>query len=87
MDESGWMHGKRTGTDSSTPATHEVPTDIEEDLIGIDVRMVVWNFDSRGIEIKRTRYEAANDETLTHKGLVHWRRLVDPADNGFKITY
>ncbi len=85
VHESGWVHGKRTGTDTSTPSTHEVATDVEEDLVGIYVRMVVWNFDSRGIEIKRTRYEAAHNETLTHKGLVHGRWLVDPANDGFKI--
>src|SRR3712207_9226387 len=59
---------------------------VEDHLVGVDVAVVVRRRDRLRVEVVGARAEAADDEAVPLKGLVHRRRLVHAADDRLEVA-
>ena len=62
-----------------------VAVDVEHDLVGVDVRVVVGHRDRQRVVVDLARHEVADDEVVALEDLVHRRRLVHPAGDRLEV--
>ena len=64
---------------------HEIPFDVIQHLIRINVRVVVRGGNTVRVIVKQAWYERAHNESGTIKRLMNRRRLMDSTGNRFKV--
>src|ERR671932_497087 len=66
-------------------ARHKVPLNVVDDFIRIDVGVIVGSWNRQGVIIEESRHEGTQDKSGPVKGLMHWRGLVNPTSDRFKV--
>jgi hypothetical protein len=62
-----------------------VAVDVEHDLVGVDVGVVVGHRDRQRVVVDLARHEVADHEVGALEDLVHRRRLVHPAGDRLEV--
>src|SRR5690554_3869466 len=83
MRDSSWMQGNLTFVHMA--AAHKIPSHIIEYLIRIHIAMIIGSRNGLRVIIIQSRAKTTQHESIGFKGLMHWRWLVYPSGNGFKI--
>src|SRR5258708_32242535 len=80
VGETRWGQADRAEPDACALARHEVATDVEEHLVGVDVGVVVRHGDRLRVEVEWSRAERADAEIWAFECLVGRWRHVESAD-------
>src|SRR5438874_10507068 len=78
------MNGELANIDSA--AAHEVASDVVDDLVRVDIRVVVRRRDGERVIVELAWHEAANHEVARLEGEVDGRRLVDAAGDRLEVA-
>ncbi len=71
--------------DAGALARLVVAADVEHDLVGVDVRVVVGHRHRQRVVVDLARHEVADDEAVSLEHLVHRRRLVHPPGDRLEV--
>ena len=86
VDEPRGVQADRPGADPRALAAREVAVAVVEDLVAVDVGVVVGRRHGQGVVVELAGHEAAHHEAGPGEGLVHRRRLVDPAGERLEVV-
>src|SRR6187397_1879279 len=76
---------QRHGTDLDALPRRELPVDVIDHLLALEIRMVVRDRNRERIEVELPRAERADDEVRPRERLVRGRRHVDPARDRLEV--
>ena len=79
------VQGDRALADAGALAGLVVAVDVEHDLVGVDVGVVVGHRDRQRVVVDLARHEVADHEVVALEDLVHRRRLVDAAGDRLEV--
>ena len=84
VGDTGWMQGHHPAGDML--AAHEIPVNIVQQFIAVDIAMVVGRRNTLGMVVVHPGDEGADHKIVAFKGLVDGRWLMHPTRDGFKVV-